>query len=142
MIEDMIGMTPDGSSWNSPFLQIQHALYNFQGNHNTISGAFEANVQVFLMKGIHHYITCLDWDETATMNSYMDDTLAILCADTTTKTSFENLVNHMVPQPQTTDNLKISFLAMDCDYKNSYLAGRTDAQFDATCVDVAAGEKV
>ena len=76
------------------------------------------------------------------MNSYMDTSYAILCADTTTQTSFANLVSHMVPQPQTTDNLKISFLAMDCDYKNSYLAGRTDAQFDATCVDVAAGEKV
>ena len=31
---------------------------------------------------------------------------------------------------------------MDCKYKDSYLAGLTDDQFDATCVDVAAGEKV
>ena len=84
MIDDMLGMTPDGSSWNSPFLQIQHALYNFQGDHNTISGAFEANVSIFLMKGIHHYITCLDWDETSTMNSYFDASYAILCADSTT----------------------------------------------------------
>lgn len=94
------------------------------------------------MKGVHHYITCLDYDETESMNGYMDDTLAILCADIDTKGDFTNLVNHMVPQPQTTDNLKISFLAMDCDYKNTYFAGKTDTQFDETCVNVAAGEKV
>ena len=51
------------------------------------------------MKGVHHYITCLDWDETSAMNSYMVDTYAILCADKTTKTTFASLVDHMVPQP-------------------------------------------
>ena len=99
MTDAMLGMTPDGSSWNNPFLQIQHALYHFQGDHNDISGAFEANVQVFLMKGVHHYITCLDWDETSAMNSYMVDTYAILCADKTTKTTFASLVDHMTAQP-------------------------------------------
>ena len=76
------------------------------------------------------------------MNSYIDTSLAILCADRDTHTDLSYVIDHWIPQPQTTDNLKISFLAMDCKYKSTYLAGIAGDNFEKLCVDVAAGEKV
>ena len=95
------------------------------------------------MKGTHHFITCQDYDEMHNFNDDLDTNFAILCSDPARKTDIADLTNRMIVKPQTADNLKVSFLAMDCAYQYTYFSTKTiDANFNKHCVNVAAGERV
>ena len=94
------------------------------------------------MKGTHHFITCQDYDEMSAFSDDLDTSFAILCSDPTVKTDIADLTNRMINKPMTTDNLKVSFLAMDCAYQYTYFSGATNDAFFNNCVNVAAGERV
>ena len=73
-----------GLSMVNPSYALQQVMYNFLGSNteSTVSSATEVVVKIYLMKGVHHYISCTDVDDvdwTPLESRIYYNSLAVMC---------------------------------------------------------------
>ena len=65
-----------GLTAENPIYSLQGVLKDYQGDeafYSKVRGSAEVIVEIYLMKGVHHYITCLDSEELQNWAPFVDN---------------------------------------------------------------------
>ena len=92
-------------------------LSGFQDENPQANEVIEAVVEIYLFKGVHHFINCINKDEISITDlpyaEWMKDATAILCFDETQENPFydpdvdsSNMFSYSIGKPHYNDNVK------------------------------------
>jgi len=148
------------SSPETPFYSLQLILNRVLNPNDNTDPAREALVQIFVFKGVHHFIQCLDVSAIKMGTVYIcnNPTVAHMCVNYKSESvcpvgtlkageklsSLWSGSEAYAVNATKSDNVKVEIKAADCRYLQNELALLSEAAqtaYRANCVNVAAGER-